>query len=111
MSDKVEVDGRKYYEESYLVLANANAKRCKVRIAELKAQIATLREKADALDALEEWLAGGDRWISEMHKLALSEKWVVALSAVDSPKDDWRVERSTLAAAIQAAVAAAKESK
>lgn len=28
MSDWIDHDGKKYYEESYLQLANANAKRC-----------------------------------------------------------------------------------
>jgi len=38
MSDWIEHDGRKYYEESYITLANKNAERRGERIAELEAR-------------------------------------------------------------------------
>jgi hypothetical protein len=45
MSDWIEHDGKKYYEEGYLVLANNNAKRRGERIQELEAQLKRLEPK------------------------------------------------------------------
>lgn len=50
MSDHIEVDGRKYYEESYLKLANANCKRRDERIKQLKM---ALKLADDTLSSLE----------------------------------------------------------
>jgi hypothetical protein len=41
MSDHIEVNGKKYFEESYLELANNNIKRAQGRITELSAQLLT----------------------------------------------------------------------
>jgi hypothetical protein len=45
MSDWIEVDGKKYFEESYLILANNNSKRRGERIQELEAQLKRLEPK------------------------------------------------------------------
>ena len=43
MADTLMVDGKKYFEEGYLKLANNNTKRAKQRIAELEKQLAALQ--------------------------------------------------------------------
>lgn len=47
MSDWVELDGRKYYEESYLLLANNNSERRGETIKELERQLDDVRKKAE----------------------------------------------------------------
>lgn len=51
MSDHIEVDGRKYFHESYLQGANATSKRRGERIAELEAQLAAVTDERDNLRA------------------------------------------------------------
>lgn len=51
MSDHIEVDGKKYFEESYLQIGNETAKRRGRRIAELEAQLAALQAQRDRLVA------------------------------------------------------------
>lgn len=49
MSDHIEVDGRKYFEESYLILANANTKRRKQQRDTLLAAIRQINQIAQRL--------------------------------------------------------------
>lgn len=48
MSDCIEHDGKKYYEESYVILANSNAQRRGERIAELEAEREAERDQLAA---------------------------------------------------------------
>jgi hypothetical protein len=59
MSDWITIAGRRYYEESYLLLANENAKRAQARITELETlttgdQITIRRYKQERDNALAE---------------------------------------------------------
>jgi len=62
MSDYIESDGRKYYEESYLVLANSNTERANSAIATL---VVALKDIASATPKWSENVgsyAGGETW-------------------------------------------------
>lgn len=52
MSDHIEIDGKKYYEESYLVLANANTERRGELVAALSAENAELAKVLSYLDSI-----------------------------------------------------------
>lgn len=52
MSDWIERDGKKYFEESYLKLANQNAKRAMRSRAEVEAALKFAREKYKQIDRI-----------------------------------------------------------
>ena len=60
MSDWIEVDGKKYYEEGYLELANNNSKRRGEKIKELEKKIEEMESDLLFLNCLQ--CAGVDNW-------------------------------------------------
>lgn len=69
MSDHIEVDGRKYYEKSYLILANANSKRSRERVALLLDELTTEKRRSAALEAALRRVRLGYQNILEFRKL------------------------------------------
>jgi hypothetical protein len=55
VSDWIEDDGKKYFEESYLQMANANAKRLRSQVEELQRELQEARKMHDASDIPVGW--------------------------------------------------------
>ena len=81
MSDHIEVNGKKYFEEDYLILANNNTKRAHERIAALTSALedarAQLEKRGHLLDEWNEKLIALRETIARLSAPVSDEEWAV----------------------------------